>query len=532
MKSRILAITVLLMFFVPVISVMAGSQGEAATSEKPVVTYHSWFVSGRESDVSSLWFQELEKRLDIEIDLVAMINTDNVNKLSTMLASNELYDSMSMTRAFAAQYGPQGAFVDVTTTFDKAPNLKRHFSIEADPWIYTRKELYFLPGSPMPYLAWGWAWNKEVADELGIAPPKTMDDWLAAWRKVKAAKPDMVPVAGRMGQVLGMLRPIFGTGGGMSSTPYLVKDGKMISPWITDNHKAMVTFMNTAYEERLVYQDFNTATGNDVQALFTTGQAFTVLEYSSRPFGGTGNEAYAAIDAPTGPFGDSGQMWIGLSSYWGNSIGNTAIENGVVDKVAGIWDFYFSPEGQELSHFGKEGETFIKNADGTYEYTDFIREKAEAESDGNIQLQLMKQPYNILFNGGPAWGVRESILGGIALGSSQEQLRSMYYVGSRLGPVTPPYWLTDEEADRLAELEADISTYRDEWQVKFIVGQEPLSTWDTYVAGMKKLGIDEVLEIVNKGYERYLEVAGKPKGFVPQADAQISTKGLEKYVGL
>jgi putative aldouronate transport system substrate-binding protein len=533
MKTRVVAIIVVLVFLVPAFSLMASSQQEGGTAaEKPVVTYHSWYVSGREQDTSSLWFSELEKRLDIKIELTSMINTDNLNKLSTMLASNELYDFMSMTRIYAAQYGPQGAFVDIQETFDTAPTLKRLFSIDANPWIYTTDKLYFMPGSPAPYTAWGWTYNKEVADELGIAPPKTLDDWLAAWRKVKAAKPDMVPVVGRMGQVLGIIAPIFDIGGFSSARKYNVENGELISPWDTDAYKAMLEFVNTLYSEGLLYQDFNTATGNDVQAFFTTGQAFTALEYSSRAFGPNGNPAYVAADAPVGPFGDSSHMWIGLSSYWGNSISVSAVKNGVVDEAAAIADFYFSPEGQELSHYGKSDETYIKNGDGTFEYTQYIKDLADQESDGNVNVQLMKQPYNLLLNGHVGWGVKESILNGLAGGTSQEQLRSIFYVGSKLAPVTPPYWLSDEEAERLSALEADIDTYRAEWMVKFIVGQEPLSKWDEYVAGLKKFGLEETMEIVNSGYAKYLKAAGKSKGFVPQADKNISTAGLAQYVGL
>ena len=533
MSRKVLAMIAVLGFLLPAVFVTAGSQSEpAAAAEKPVVTYQAWYVSGREQDVSSLWFAELERRFDIEIDLTAMINTDNLNKLSTMLASNELYDLMSMTRIYAAEYGPQGAFIDIQETFDKAPTLKRLFSIDANPWIYTTNKLYFMPGSPAPYTAWGWAYNKEVADELGIAPPKTLDEWLAAWRKVKAQKPDMVPLVGRMGQVLGMIAPIYDLAGFSSARPYNMKDGKMASPWDSERFKEMLQFMNTLYKEGLVSRDFNTATGNDVQAFFTAGQAFTALEYSSRAFGPTGNPAYVAIDAPIGPHGDSSHMWIGLSSYWGNSISNTAQKNNVVDKAAAIMDFYFSPEGQELSHYGKEGETYIKKGDGTYEYTEYIHDLAKKESDGNVQIQLMKKPYNLLFNGHVGWGVKESILGGLAAGESQEQLRSIYYVGSKLAPVTPPFWLSDEEAERLSALQADINTYKDEWMVKFIVGQEPLSKWNEYVAGLKKFGLDEVMTIVNRGYEKYLAAVGKPKGFVPQADKNISTEGLAKFVGL
>lgn len=522
-----------LLFLLAAFPLVASGQkeGTVAPSATPVVSYMMYYVPGFEPRADSFYFAELERRLGIKIELHAFPNTDNVNKLNIMLASNEIYDVMSMTGAYANQYGPQGAFVDITKYMDKWPNLKTTLGIDTVPWIYKTKSLYFMPGSPAPYLAWGWVWNKAIADELKIAPPKTLDDWLAAWRKVKAAKPDVVPIVGRADQVLGMIMPIFGLAGYYSSAPYGLENGKLVSPWIQDRYKAYLTFMNTLYQERLLYQDFNTATGNDVQVHFKNGTAFTALEYSSRPLTDIGNPAYAAIDAPVGPFGDTGHMWIGLSSYWGTAIGNTAEKKGNVNAALSIWNLYYSRAGHELVSYGKEGDTFTKKADGTYAYTDKTK-TAAADAKLSIQNYLMRD-YALPFNGYTASGLRESILGLIAQGMPPENAKSYYYVGTKLAPLTPPFWLSADEEKKLADLEVNIKTYKDEWRLKFIVGREPMSKWDEYVAGMKKLGLDEAMAIADGGYKRYLDAVGKPRGYAPPIPAgPIDATGLKQLVGL
>jgi len=49
----------------------------------------------------------------------------------------------------------------------------------------------------------------------------------------------------------------------------------------------------------------------------------------------------------------------------------------------------------------------------------------------------------------------------------------------------------------------DIRTYADEMQVKFVMGTEPISKFDDYVAQINKLGLDKTLAIWQASLERY-----------------------------
>jgi len=40
-------------------------------------------------------------------------------------------------------------------------------------------------------------------------------------------------------------------------------------------------------------------------------------------------------------------------------------------------------------------------------------------------------------------------------------------------------------------------------RVKFTVGDEPFSNWDNYVNKVKKMGVDRLMQIYNKAYERW-----------------------------
>ena len=69
----------------------------------------------------------------------------------------------------------------------------------------------------------------------------------------------------------------------------------------------------------------------------------------------------------------------------------------------------------------------------------------------------------------------------------------------RIPPTTP----TVEESQEQAQILGEITTYRDEMTLKFILGDVSFDEWDNYVANIEKMGIDRVLEIQNAALDRY-----------------------------
>jgi len=61
-----------------------------------------------------------------------------------------------------------------------------------------------------------------------------------------------------------------------------------------------------------------------------------------------------------------------------------------------------------------------------------------------------------------------------------------------------------EEAEELNLLYTDITTYRDETMTKFFLGTESLDNWDTFTKTLVDMGINDVLEIKQKQYDRLL----------------------------
>ena len=57
-----------------------------------------------------------------------------------------------------------------------------------------------------------------------------------------------------------------------------------------------------------------------------------------------------------------------------------------------------------------------------------------------------------------------------------------------------------------------------------------MSKWDEYVAGLKKLGLEELLTVANKGYDNYLKAVGKSRGYMPPV--KIDNTGVYELLGI
>ena len=63
---------------------------------------------------------------------------------------------------------------------------------------------------------------------------------------------------------------------------------------------------------------------------------------------------------------------------------------------------------------------------------------------------------------------------------------------------------TDEQNDTLAQYGSDVQTYLQENYLAFLDNSKPLSEWDSYLAGLHGIGVDEVLAVYQEAYEAYL----------------------------
>ena len=64
--------------------------------------------------------------------------------------------------------------------------------------------------------------------------------------------------------------------------------------------------------------------------------------------------------------------------------------------------------------------------------------------------------------------------------------------------------LTTEESESISSRYTDINTLVQEFTSKVIIGEESLDNWDSFVANIKSMGIDEIVATYQAAYDRYL----------------------------
>ena len=531
MCKKIFSVLAVLLL-VPMLAVSSGQQG-GATGE--METVRALVMDSGEWGTPSadlLVYKTAAEASNITIEMEVMPGDAAHDIVSTRLAAGDLPDMMTIPRPYAQDYGPQGALEDLVSHLDKAPNLKEKFNMDANPWLYTAEgNLYFLPGGPAPYWAWGWVWRQDIADELDIAEPETIDDWVAAWRKVKAQKPDFIPWMAFWGVPMSHLAGAYGIGGDARGV-YTFRNGEFSSPWISDEFKQIVTLCRDMYAEGIMWNEYLTADWDTFQAAEASGKVFSTTFYAGTMFNYVGEDIKSNITgvrAPKGPAGYHGHSWMGVGSYWGMAV---PAMSKAKDGAVRFLDFINSDEGEILWLFGKEGETFYRKADGNYDYLDSI--KAAAKDEGRSTDMYLRRTYNIGISGFNPMVLRPrlKLMNDMAMGDASMMglYKSQAIVADDLAPYPPPVWNNKEESGRLTTLNADIDTYRQEMVAKFVAGQEPLTKWDEYVAQMKKLGTEEVEQIINQGYQRYLDLVGKSKGYAPDARKLLDLSGLSEAV--
>jgi putative aldouronate transport system substrate-binding protein len=67
-----------------------------------------------------------------------------------------------------------------------------------------------------------------------------------------------------------------------------------------------------------------------------------------------------------------------------------------------------------------------------------------------------------------------------------------------------PFTRGEIEQSRYEEIMAPITVFFKEYQQKWVLGSEDIdATWDSYIATLKRMRMDEVIEINRKAYKEY-----------------------------
>jgi len=361
---------------------------------------------------------------------------------------------------------------------------------------------------PMPMI------NKYALARVGLSAPSTIDDFYNMLKAFRDKDKQTVPFATMFTQndsaYIYQLANAFGLEMTWGDRMFRVRNGKLECQYQLPEFKAFLTWLNKLYSEGLINKDLTTADYNKLIEYVSKGQAGVVSYWSTYAylFGGASPDNQgdkdglkAPIYVPMTPL----KTAAGAPGYYTKRLGVDIDGMGITPKatpanqvMAMKWiDFLFNgPESLFAQGNGVEGLSYTKNADGT------ITKKNPAGMEwsayvtsigGNQPPRAHQQLLAVWRSWMPQWleDVDTSV--------------QRYYVDPTIIGIQ---WTADEQDSLNAKL-TDLNTYIMESVTKFIIGQTPISQFDTFSSELAKRGLPDIQKLYETRYQRQVKALGK-----------------------
>lgn len=455
--------------------------------------------------------KEYNKKANIDFDYKTPPLSDFETKKNLAFASGDLADILfaaSLTPGEEVNYGKQGVILPLEDLINKyAPNFKA--LMDANPEIKKSittpdGHIYALPViNQHPTAAWpaGPIWfNGKWLTALGVKElPKTTDELYDLLKRFKNEDPngngkaDEIPLTDVQ---MDSTRTWFLAAFGMKAWGIEELDGKAVYAPTTKNYKEYLAYMHKLYAEKLLDPETFSQSNEQKKAKGQENKLGLFPDWFS--FFTTGETEDQAINNPMfQPLTSDVSPEIVLPGNPGITRGNFAITKDNPNPAASMrWvDYLYSQEGRDFFDQGPEGLLWKKGADGKRTFLDVPKEfKSSEDYRGTIT---------------PAYGIPVPMLVDVVKDAPVSKFSQFIYdeTAKKIDPnaktAFPLVYLSSDEQDEINSIEADLESYVEQMEAKFITGVEPLSNWDKYVKTIEKMNIDRYVKIHQDAYDRW-----------------------------
>lgn len=502
------------------LSALAGCGGKKSGGDGNTLTYWMDLNSNVSANYASMgdtpYGKALMEQTGIQIEYqhppVGQIN----EQFSLLLADGDLPDIMEYAW-INYPGGPQKAIDDgyilaLNEVFEKyCPNitayLKEHPDV--DKAIKTDAGNYycfpFIRGDEKLMVSIGSMVRGDLLKELGMETPETLDEWhamLTAFKEKGMSAPFTYEYS--VGTLAGVNPILLAHGGDMGF--YLDPEGVIKFGAVEESYKKYLETAAQWYAEGLIDTDIASVNLDQVSAKITSGLSGASVGYAGSRLGvwtASGQATtpgFELIPTPTpvlnkGDFPERGQI---DTAYVSSSAGNAAITTSCknVEMAARLLDYGYGEAGHMLCNFGVEGVSY-NLVDNYPKYSEEVMENPEGIGVINVMSAYTRAPYN-----GPFVQDVRYVEQYYSLDAQQKAL-DIWSANNAAKYKIPNITATSDESKELSTIMNEINTYRDEMTIKFILGNESLDNFDSYVQTIQGLGLDRALEIQNAALARY-----------------------------
>ncbi|AIQ50700.1 ABC transporter substrate-binding protein [Paenibacillus sp. FSL R7-0331] len=470
-----------------------------------------------------LW-SAIQEKTNVTFDLAITARTEYENQKSLLVNSGDAPYIIPKTYDESA-FVASGQIVPVSDWVQYMPNYSKavkDWGMEGDLKMKLRDDgkYYVLPG--MWEIAGGgysYIIRKDVFEAAGVDVEGEQGNWTyeefaAALKKVKdyTGSPYVISDQFKGESALNIAAVQYGVTAGWGISSGLTFDNDKQQFTFADNSddfKSFVGYFNKLVGDGILDPETFTQEDDAAQAKFFKGDTYAIsgVYQVLADFKSKVQDPNAELYMITQPGGPKGKLQIENSRLEnGVMISQNALddlgEEGFIKMLRFIDWFWYSNEGQMLSLWGVEGETYTLDA------------------DGNVVLNPDIY-YNGMNEGAPKQlNVDYGFAGGMfAYGGSEKLRLSKMTEGERdfmtriqdtreTRKLIPPIMATAEESEQMKLISTPLMDYVKTMTLKFVTGQESLDNYDSYKAQVEANGSTRYTELANEIFAKTKSLLG------------------------
>lgn len=465
--------------------------------------------------------QAIFEKTNIKLDYQVVPMSSYSEKKSVLLATNNFPDFAYVTKSDLMQYGSTGVFQPLMQYVNEEtmPNFYRFWKQYPEMQNYLIDgELYAFPVIQREETANGFGpvIRTDLLEKHNIKTPETFDELLDALVQLKELYPDSIPWTGRKGttQLLKTTSYMLGSGYGSNGLyyDYDVDGGTYVFGPATEEFKAVLSFLNKAYEAGVLDPDFATTTGEQLESKMSSGKSFFYIDNSGfglnynptlRETLGDESAKLQLIPIPENTFGQRRAISYETALADRFYAMNANADN--IDTLIKFIDWMYSDEGSDISNYGKEGYSFTYNEKGEPEYIkDYVMQFKGANPSTYYavfaDLGVTKLNFSLYACNTKTTFEIQKLVGDWT--EDQDEFWNLVATDDAYkAPHIDPS-LTTEEAERAADILIELTTMLEQEYNKYIMGVESIDNWDSVIERANNLGAQELVEIYNNAQNR------------------------------
>lgn len=497
----------------------AGDTTSSASAEEMYAGEEPLKITMYYSDNATLPFQEdwltvqtIQDKYNVDISWEIIPIADYSTKVSVALNTGTNAPDVVLYQTTAGENGSlalNGALVPISDYADWTPNFNERvaeFGLQdkVESLSLEDGKRYYMPSlTDKPFYDGGLILRQDFLDANGFEAPKTYDDLYNILKAYKEENPSSYPLTILAGPrvLYRMTMPAFGVSvgkNGASGTNVLswdYEEEKYFAGATSDELKEYIAFFSKLYAEGLLDPEMaDPIDGDTWSQKMASGYSCATYAYydqiggveSAATIEGFDLQMYAPLEGTAGAHHQpksstaSGVMFPA----------STAKRDDFERIVRTVDAMFFSEEAATIWCIGVEGTTYTMNGD-TIEYTDEIKNAP----DGIYKYMQLQYGCGSDVTQMVWYNAREMTKYDENYAQINAQVAAM---DDAIQDIPPTVSFDDLTAEDAASLQTPLADKFEVWMDSFLTGKSTLEAdWDSYVAEMQGLGIDNFCQMYN-----------------------------------